>query len=393
MSIELYTYADAYEHLVDVFNVKETAGTRDRRLVHRAIQSAYRELPNKHNWEYFNRRYTLNTAASQSDGTIAYTHSTRTVTLTGATWPTDAANYRLYLASDNAHYPIESYTDATNIVLPASQNPGADVASGTDYILSRIMYPFPCNFRKMYNVFDVKGKYEIQYVEPARVHSQSMYFHRPQQPSLCTIRADGRFYGALSLEFSPPPNTIRPYDFIYRAAPRPIRIFKENTGTVSYTAASTAVTGVGTAFAAKHVGSVIRLGDDGVNIPTEYEGDEPYAVYRIVAAVANSTNLTLDAVPGIAGTTFTYEISDPIDLTTGTMYTYFLRECEAQFAILSRQKDMMEKVALARDALDWAADADARHVPNSSSGDSLQRLPFHLWGWSTIPDEIVNASL
>jgi len=387
MSIQLYTYKDIHDHLADVFDVNTTAATRENNLIKRAIVSAYRELPAKHKWKYFERTFTMESEASQSTGTITYTHSTRTVTLSGDTWPTNASLYMIYFASNGATYPIESYTDSTNIVLTETQNPGDDVAAGASFILYRSHYPFPCNFRKMDRAWDVTGNFALRYSPPAEGLGNTVLYSTPSQPTMFSIGADGRYYGALSMVLSPPPSTARTYEFSYQASPRPLTLLEENTGTVTHTAASTTVEGTGTAFdSVDHEGAVIRFGDT-TNVPTDREGDYPYKVWRIVSSVTDADTLVIDATPGIAGTTVKYSMSDPIDITSDTMMTYFLRLAELQFSIMTNRKDVRLRAAEEREALKWAAGADARYRDTVEAGGIV---PFHLRGWSTIPDEIVN---
>jgi hypothetical protein len=389
MSIELYTYKDAYDHVVDVFDVDTTG--REGRNVRRAILAAYRALPNVYKWRYYERRYSIRSEASVSDGSVAYTHSTRTVTLTGDTFPTNADLYRIYFASDQAHYPIESYGSSTTVTLSEQLNPGADVVAGTSYICYRASYPFPSNFRKIDKAWDVIGNYAIDYRDPPEALGHSIWYQTPSTPTIFTINAgDSDYYGALTMTLSPPPSTARTYEFNYQAGPRPLRVFSESTGTIDHGAASTTVTGTGTAFsAANHEGAVIRFSSDSSTVPTDREGDNPYTAYRIVDEVASTTSLTIDAVPGIGASGVKYSISDPLDFTTDTMHTYFLRACEAQFALLTKREDRAEYVQLAMLALQEAAGGDSRNR-NSSSG-SVQH-PFHWRGWSTVPDEVVNAS-
>ncbi|MAH50427.1 hypothetical protein CMI37_31690 [Candidatus Pacearchaeota archaeon] len=388
MSIQLYTYEDAVDHLRTVFDC-DTTGREDKQVKH-AIQRAYRDIPFRHRWNYYERRHSLRTEASQDTGSIAYTHSTRTVTLTGATFPTNAKYYRIYLASDQAHYPIESYTDSTNIVLPASENPGANVASGTSYIIYRASYPFPCNFRTMDDAWDVIGDYPIRYADNNEVLGHSTLHHIPSTPVMFTINADGNYYGALNMTFSPPPSTARTYQFSYKAAPRPLSTYSYGTGTVTFTAASTTVTGSSTVWTTEdHDGGVIRFSTS-ATAPTNREGSNPYSVYRIVDAVGSNTSITLDAVPGIAGTAVAYTISDPLDLTSDSMLNYFLRLCESEFAVLTNQKDVGQRAALAHNALKHACAAEARYRGSANAGVAA---PFHTRGWSTIPDETVNPSV
>mgnify|MGYP006908209765 CR=1 FL=1 len=388
MTIELATYLDAYHHLEDVMDV--TAGPELRTLKN-AIVTAYRLLPNSHRWAYYDRQYTLASEASQTTGTVTYVDSSRELTLSGATWPSNATRYRVYINDKNAWFPIASRTSSTVVVLDANQNPGSDITTASSYTLSRTHYPFPANFRKMYKILDGKSQYEVTYVDPPLITAQETYWQTPDsQPAYCTIAADGEYYGALSIVFSSPPAEERFYHLHYQASPRPLKVFEENAGTGTWTAASTTVTGSSTAFADKHVGSVIKLGEDGTNPPTAVWGDYPYEAYRIISAVASATSLTLDAVPGVAQTAKKFTISDPLDMTSDSMLTYFLRSCEYQAAILMNRQDVQQKYTIQQNALKDAMAADARWRGDSGHG-GIGSVPYHLRGWSTVPVERVTS--
>ena len=50
-AVELYTYLDAVDHLIDY--VGSTSGDSARRFCRRAVQEALRELSNAHDWMFY----------------------------------------------------------------------------------------------------------------------------------------------------------------------------------------------------------------------------------------------------------------------------------------------------------------------------------------------------
>jgi pilus assembly protein CpaC len=73
------------------------------------------------------------TNAPYSTGTIAYTQATRTVTLTGGTWPS-WAQYGV-LVIGNVLYRVAAKPTSTTLVLTAMSNPGVDVPAGAMFTL------------------------------------------------------------------------------------------------------------------------------------------------------------------------------------------------------------------------------------------------------------------
>lgn len=164
------------------------------------------------------------------------------------------------------------------------------------------------------------------------------------------IRGGGQQYSGLVFEFSPPPSEAMTLTFSYTADPRPIGLIgtgvEYSTGTVSVS--GTTVTGSGTAFSSRMLGSVIRFPVSGTSaIPTgtagAYGNDNPYAEQRVITDVASATSLTIDqSLDGTySGAKFT--IGDPLDLDYHVMLDAFLSLCEWKFAgIISKEQKVID---------------------------------------------------
>ena len=323
--LTLYTFQDMVEQLLDQYDV--TVGDRNRRMARQAVLRAYRDLPNRARWTYFDRRNTLLTEASQSTGTTVYDHTgganERMLTLTGATWPTNASAGRVIISS--VHYGIDRYISSTIVTLEENSNPGADVASGT-YTWYRSAYQLPDTFRKMNRLYDVENEHEIAIVSVDVHHSASVHFYdTPDTPWEATIRNQGDSISSQSLEFGPPPSTARYYDYTYEAAPRRLENEKYSTGTVTVNGSPTAtktVTGSGTVFPTNCVGSVIRISST-ATLPTSAIGspvpdgsgtDNVFAEQRTIVARTSDTEVTVDTDITSDHSSVGYTISDPIEI-------------------------------------------------------------------------------
>lgn len=71
----LWTYQDAVEWVLDAQNANETNTGAAQRLARKAVQEAYREIVNLHQWSYLEGRYQFVASAPYSTGTITYDHT------------------------------------------------------------------------------------------------------------------------------------------------------------------------------------------------------------------------------------------------------------------------------------------------------------------------------
>lgn len=365
------TYQDAVEYLTDQFDVDRAS--RIQRNVRRAVEEAYRELPQQAYWSYYRRRAIINTVASQTTGTVVYTHSTRTVTLTGTTWPTTAAKYRIKIGA--AHFDIESYTDTTNIVLPSTSNPGVDVAS-TTYTLYRNEYPLPTTFRRSLGLVDTTNTRPISILTDADEQALQLGGEgTPGSPNFACIRNTGETTGGLSLVFNCPPNSAIAYDLLFDATPREFVLpEKYSTGTVSVSSGATALTSSGATFAANVAGCVLRLSENASDEPTGPFGalidgvdvNNPYSFQTIVKTRDSSSTLTLQDAATAAYSAVKYTLSDPLDIEDGAMLTAFWRLAELSYARLARMdaKEIAERQSAAQMAVVLAKENDNRTIGN-----------------------------
>jgi len=371
MAIELtiWTYEDAVERLLDSFEY--TKSGKQHRLAREAVLNCYRDLPTKHQWKYYKRRHVLQTSAQYTTGTVAfdYTGGTneRELTLSGGTWPTDAAYGVIQIGNDN--WPVASRVSSTVLILDIDRNPGADIASGTAYTWYRESYPLPVLTRRIGEIVDPDDYNALKYVheELALTLQRGYYGATTDRPEWYTIRNDDRFINSLSVVFGPPPNTQRTYELVEASSGRPLVTEVYSTGTAGVSADSAVVTLTGASLVgAKHLGGILRLTDSTTVLPTSLRGglsaDNPYLYQRVIMSVDSSTQVTVDQVvpETLSGVKFT--ISSPIDIETGAMTTLFWRMCEREFAELlnADNKELAKRLAAEERALGWGKDADRR---------------------------------
>lgn len=326
------TAKDMLDRLIDYQggNVGQGA-TRDAK---RAIQDALRDLGSAHRWSYLMQELLFTTDAPQSTGTIAYTASTRQVTLTSSTWPS-WAQYGVIKIGD-IHSRVYRAISSTVLELETNSASGTDVASGTSYVLYRDTYPFPQDFHQASLLIRSSGRECLTWVPPEQWQSYgSAYVQSSGRPLACTYLGFPEGLNRMALQLSPYPTQAETLRTIYKRFPRNIVNWEYKTGTVAATGST--VTGTGTAFRSDMQGSVFRIGLNSAEYPSEFE-NPPLEEFRIVN-VASGTSFTVD---GTFSTTYSgvkYALADPIDIDN-VMMNCFVLCC---FKKICEQRTMQDK--------------------------------------------------
>ena len=369
---EIWTYSDVMEHLTD--DVEPDSVQRVQRMLRRAIAEVYRDLPKVHNWSYYLTRGRIVTNAAQSTGTIFYDHTggtySRMVVLSGATWPSWAAEGTIYI--NNVAYEVDERKSNTQITLKTTSNPAADVASGTAYLLYRDTYTLPDGFGSMQRLFELQTGRQIDYVAPTEWLGLQ-YPPSPGMPSRFTVTGSPDSFGSMSIRFAPPPKDQVAYDFIYRRRPQPLSVESHRLGQVVVFSGNPQITGVDTNWNSSMVGSVIRLSAT-MGEPTGPYGVRPYTYQRFITSVTNATTLDIDSAINqiVAGS---YEISSPIDVDNEVMLSAFLRGCECANGLITDRKQVELRKARYEEALRLAMEADDRYVGDRASS-AYGQLPY-----------------
>jgi hypothetical protein len=375
-SFPLTTYKDMKLHVIDFLGGNPGGdASRDAR---RAVQNGYRDLGAASNWSYFYERGRVNTVAPYYTGTIAYTNATLTVTLTGGTWPTWAAQGVLVIGAvttgppvqqtGNILYQVASNPTSTTLVLTHQTNPGIDIPAGTTFTLFQDTYPLPTDAMSCERMILVNNAYALQYEHVGLWMERQRIFHGPAMPRFYTYRGDSSYYGAMAVSFFPCPDNAYPIDFIYKRRPRPLKVEDYNIGTASCATGTLGLTGVGTAWTADMVGSVMRLSGDGLNLPDGVVGSNPYAQQRVIVGWTSAASLTVDQPWSQTLTTVKHVVSDPIDMEDGAMLTALFRSCEYQVSMTRSQKRIADTQKLWNAALIFARECDSRNFALEASG-------------------------
>jgi len=380
----ILTFKDLVDHLA--YFLEGNPSQECYRACRRAVLSAVDELAGMHTWSYFTRQGRLNLSAPYSTGTIEYDHTggsvsgtnyERLVTLTDGDFPEWAA-YGVLVISD-VTYNVATRIDDDNLQLEIGSNPGEDVDSGTSYTLYRDTYTLPSDLVSIDRMFPENSWDDLSFIHPREWlggHRHNVTSAQP--PDFFTVMGARDFMGVLCARFFPYPDSATTMDFIYRARPRALQIENHESGTVTVTADSAALTGSDTEWTSDMVGSVVRISDDRENYPTGRDGANPFDQERIIISVADATNATVDRNWDTTRSSgVLHRVSDPVDIEIGGMTTALLRVCEQQVAAIRQLERYKEIAALAADAVERAMEADSRTTgPRSvdTEGVSYRRL-------------------
>lgn len=334
----MLTYSDLIEHAVDCLG--GAADNREQSFIRRAVFNAFQRIAyHPRGWRYYIRRARVNLNALYSTGTVAYTASTRTLTLTDGIWPSWAALGEIRINS--VIYEVESRTSDSVIVLKELNAPAANISS-TTYELFQSIYPLPADFQDVL-IVESQNNWFQRYVTPEQWFTMQRTHGATGTPQYWTVLGDNNAstYGRKAIHVYPSPTSAEPLEFLMRRTPREMRYSGQETaaftGTITISAGAAAVTGTNTTFAARMVGSVLRV-TDGASVPTGLGGLEPYTEEFVIAARSSATAITLasNAVSAYSGAKF--RISDVVD-AADCMIPAIKRAVEYELAILNNKSD------------------------------------------------------
>lgn len=381
----LLTYQDLIDHALDYLGVD--AGPEARRDARRAAQLALSDLATAHQWMYYLGRGRIATVAAYSTGTIEYDHTggvaERLVTLTSGAFPSWAALGSFII--DNAIYEVASRLSDSQLTLTSASNPGDDLTAGTTYTLYQDTYPLPADFVAM-GVIVIQGLSVLMYTEPAQTWLERQRIYRGLGiPRFASVRGSPDHFGGLAFGVFPPPDDVYNIDYLYQRRPRPLTIEGYSTGSATVGSGSTVVSGTGTSWTSRHVGTVFRPSLESGVLPTGFAGDNPAPWERIVTAVNSATSLTLDVAAPEALVNVPYLLTDPVDIEQGAMRTALLRNLEFQLAISRNRKGQPAAEAAWTKALIVAREADSRNFRSERAGTGVH-WPTRLADFPSAPD-------
>lgn len=366
----IWTYQDVVEHLLDIFDLD--GSERNYRQCRRAIDETYRELPQRARWVYFDKRYTIQTNAPYSTGTVSFDLTGGTyenqLTLSGGTWPSWAKS-GLVLVNDLYHMIQERVSD-TVLILKESTAPKADFTAQT-YSIQRGQYDLPEDCRRVIRVYHQEDQCNVPIIQIDHTRDMNLVDNTTSTPWTASIHGSTETYGRQAVHFSPVPSESDHFDVWYEASPRTLRYFRESKGVV--TNSSTTLTFTEAICEAGMVGAMIRFSANTTQEPTSTIGVRsdgslynPYKHEARIVRLASTTSLIIDTAPSTTLSGVKFVISDPVEIRQPSMWTAFLRGCEYSLARLISDKRLQERNAEYVQAIRFSMENDQPSVNSRS---------------------------
>lgn len=203
---ELWSYARRMAH--------NKSGTQADTRIKNAVNDALDMLAMEKEWDFYIRRGFVQLQASYSTGTLTLTNGATSCVLTGGTFPSWAAEGRLYI-SNFPVLDVASRTDDTNLVLSAAFG-GAD--GDYSYTLFQDNYSLPANIFQFLGVMN--GQLWPYGAEPVTIQKlwmiQNEWANLTQKGAWAYAIANGRMH------IWPGSSEDTSIAYIYRARPTPL---------------------------------------------------------------------------------------------------------------------------------------------------------------------------
>lgn len=189
--------------------------TSERTLVNLSIQIALNRIVESFDWPFYMQQGVVNTAATYQTGTAKVTNGSTTVTGVGTTFTAAMVGRKFRHASENAYYVISAYVSATQVTLNTPYQ-GATDSTGSSYTIYKDEYRLAPDVDKYKKSIQIGNGVSMQDIP---ISTFDNYFPTPQSyanPNITMLVGT--------------------------------KLDRYSTGTVTATASTTIITGVGTSW-------------------------------------------------------------------------------------------------------------------------------------------------
>lgn len=249
------------------------------------------------------------------------------------------------------------------------------------YILVHDEYLLPSDYIKQNTAIYESNFGGMSYADYNDYLWWQRYQFNASVPKYYTIVGSRNWPGRLSIYLWPYPIESRTIKWIYMRRPRDLHFPGLTTGTVTVTSGLTAVVGNGVAFPANCNGCLLRLGTPS-NPPGSWISATPPTFETFIQNWNSATSLTMNDPSPYTGT-FSYNMTDPIDVEQTSMLTPVLRGIEKY---LQRARNIQGKPDASIDyemALKTAEAADSRSYQGRAMGQHpARRVPYKYMPWT-----------
>jgi hypothetical protein len=290
-----------------------------------AIRMGMDEVAKEHEWPYYLNHNNFTLDAPYSTGTVAFVYATRTLTLTGGTWPTWAVYGTVRIAGKEAR--VKTRQSNTVLILEDDSELLDDVDAGTSFAIGRGEYPLPGRFLKMTRIFFDDRKSTADYRSAADFQrNRRPTITRTAFPAVYTVKEDKNVPGGLVVEVWPAPSRAMSATYSALRYPDEIAVWEEYAGRITVVGAAVGIAGTGTAFTSQHEGAVLRIARDQER-PSHADGNNPFAEEVLIDTVTDDDTATAKTAFAASRGPVKYIISSRIDLHEPTMRSVLVHRC------------------------------------------------------------------
>lgn len=370
---QVLTFVDILDSLLMSYDIE--ADSRHFYIGKRAVQSAYRDFPSKHQWSYLKRRMMIVTRPALGGEQGTYNNTTRILFMpdlktnttpqgggSATTLPEDARYYNVILGNDQ--FEVEERISDNELRLHKWNNPGEDRSTPEPYWVYKSQYSLPAEFVRSEPLFELANNYFPTYCNPTQALEAMAGRYRPQRPTAYTIRSNDRRMGRMMVEFIPPPVQRRTYDAMIEVMPRALKNYRYDSGLATIATNSDLVTLTGAGVVTQGMeNSIIRMGTatdfPGGPYGLFIGGDNDIAHEGFITEVLTATNqLRITPLPTSGLSNVKYVISDPVDIWPQAAENYFEMLVDEYFAARTNRRDLSTKKQQSMISLREAMGAD-----------------------------------
>lgn len=364
----LLTVADLMTHMA--VQLDTTLGGTLEAKVRTAVLAGWGRLMTMKQWLYFHRSGSIRVYAGMSTGSISYDTSTRVVTLTGATWPSDVTTKHIRIV--NNWYPVFRRLSPTSIELYEGNCP-VQAVTGVEYLLQQVLYPLPYEVGDILQIIEGQQNLMMMRLSVLEAHVlQEGPAWTPALPTTYSLVGDSANPRRWCLWLPTQQTVDTNLQYLYCVRKPPEVLVKESRGLCSVSGGVATFTDP--VVKDSWANAVLRISTTDTTAPTGDFGNvevadveyNPGAEARVVAIISSTQCRISDATVSLNNKAYT--ASTHVDCADGPMQTLLLRLVESEYGTrpVGGHTEMMVSSKRLADAFHDAAAADGRQVRNKS---------------------------
>lgn len=313
---ELFTYADLVYRLMEKRGL--TGSERELMQLQIAVADAYRELPTYCLWKHYHRRVVITTEDKEDFTSASYVASTRLLTISTGTWPTNAVLGEIVYG--NARYKVRARISNTVLELSTADQEASDFTGAVSWVRSSYILPYVP--KRIESVIVESIANELTYVDPTQMVREKRRFTNDSGNSIYyTVRPSDYYAGINEIEISPVPGTASRIEITMHIRPTPFRTF-EVKGTDGATSDGVSIfSSAAAAFTTQISNCLLRIAGTSAypKAATEFNTSRVAFATQAFVTYASPTSLVSPTEFSSSVSSKGYTVSDVADIDVNAM--------------------------------------------------------------------------